>query len=187
MDPDVNLGDGLHARTLAAGDAPLLVEATSAETEPSLWAGRPLGPYSPRDAQNALSEWDPAARGQFSIGILRGQRLLGAVGLIPDTPGSIELAYWIRPEERRRGIASRAVPAITSWAHHALGIPRIWLEIDPLNKPSLSLAQRVGYHVEQRLPRHCRDWSSNASEQESWHDCVIWTHSSGQTPTTTDQ
>ncbi|WTL50508.1 GNAT family N-acetyltransferase [Streptomyces sp. NBC_01497] len=88
---------------------------------------------------------------------MREQRLLGAVGLIPDSPGSIEPAYWIRPEERRRGIASRAVPAITSWAHRALDVPRIWLEIDPLNEPSLRLAQQVGYHFEQRLPRHCRD------------------------------
>ncbi|WP_443078521.1 GNAT family N-acetyltransferase [Streptomyces sp. NBC_01497] len=121
----------------------------------------PPGPGEPRPSSGSRRRWSrtgaPAAHGQFSIGILREQRLLGAVGLIPDSPGSIEPAYWIRPEERRRGIASRAVPAITSWAHRALDVPRIWLEIDPLNEPSLRLAQQVGYHFEQRLPRHCRD------------------------------
>ncbi|WP_158710250.1 GNAT family N-acetyltransferase [Streptomyces sp. NRRL F-5126] len=187
MHLDLSLGDGLRGRALAGDHAALLVEATSGERAPSLWAGRPVGPYSLYDAQKALSQWDPSAGGQFSIGILRGQRLLGAVGLMPDGPGSMELAYWIRPEERRRRLASLAVPAITSWAHDALGVPRIWLEINPLNEPSLHLAQRAGYHFEQRLPRHCRAWSSEDAEQDTWHDCLIWTHLGGQAPATTDR
>ena len=102
------------------------------------------GPYSLRDAQAALSAWDPAAGGQFSIGILRGRQLLGAVGLMPDRPGSAELAYWVRPGQRGRGIAAQAVRATTPWAHRSLGIPRIWLEINPGNEPSLRVAQRAG-------------------------------------------
>ncbi|MEU3854062.1 GNAT family protein [Streptomyces sp. NPDC029554] len=177
MDLDLSLGDGLHARILSVDDAALLVEATGRETARSLWAARPAGPYALYDAQAALSLWDPAAEGQFSLGILREGRLLGAIGLMPDGPGSIELAYWIRPEERRRGIASRAVHATTSWAHDALGAAKIWLEINPGNEPSLHLAQRAGYHFEQRLPRHCRDWASENVQYDSWHDCLIWTHS----------
>jgi RimJ/RimL family protein N-acetyltransferase len=186
MDLDLSLGDGLHTRVLAADDAALLVEATYRETARSLWAARPAGPYTLHDAQAALSLWDPAAQGQFSIGILGGRRLLGAVGLMPDHPGSIELAYWIRPEERGRGIASQAVHGVTQWAHHALDATRIWLEINPVNEPSLRPARHVGYHFEERLLRHCRDWSSENAEHDSWHDCLIWTHLSAQTPTTTD-
>jgi RimJ/RimL family protein N-acetyltransferase len=176
MQPDlnVNLGDGLHMRTLLTEDAALLAEATSGESAPSLWGPRPMGPYSLHDAQTALSAWDPAAGGQFSVGILHAERLLGAVGLMPDRPGSIELAYWIRPENRAQGIASRAVRAVTLWAHRGLAIPRIWLEIHPGNEPSLRLAKRVGYTFEQRLPRHCRDWSSEDADHDSWHDCLIW-------------
>lgn len=186
MDLDLNLGDGLHTRVLGADDAALLVEATHKETAQSLWTAQPAGPYTLHDAQAALSLWDPAAQGQFSIGILHERRLIGAVGLMPDWPGSIELAYWIRPEERGRGIASRAVHAVTPWAHRALGATRIWLEINPINEPSLRIAQHVGYHFEQRLPRHCRDWSSEDAEHDTWHDCLIWTHLSEQTPTTID-
>jgi RimJ/RimL family protein N-acetyltransferase len=93
-------------------------------------------------------------RASFSLGILRGRQLLGAVGLMPDAPGSIELAYWIRPEQRGRGIASRAVHAATLWAHRSLAIARIWLEVEPGNGPSLRVAQRTGYHFERRLSRH---------------------------------
>lgn len=103
MDLDLNLGDGLHTRVLAADDAALLVEATNTETARSLWA------------------------------------------------------------------------------HHALDATRIWLEINPRNEPSLRLAQRVGYYFEQRLLRHCRDWSTEDAEHDSWHDCLIWTHLSGHT------
>ena len=177
MDLDLNLGDDQHMRALVEQDAALLVEATSAEPAPSLWGPRPVGPYSLHDGQAALAAWDPVAGGQFSVGILHGGRLLGAVGLMPDRPGSIELAYWIRPEARGRGIASRAVRATTLWVHLNLAIPRIWLEIRPGNEPSLRLAQRAGYHFEQRLSQHCREWSCDDAEQDSWHDCLIWVHS----------
>lgn len=182
MEPDLNLGDDLHMRALANGDAGLLVEATSGELAPALWGPRPAGPYTLRDARAALSAWDPAAGSQFSLGILHGQRLLGAVGLMPDSPGSIELAYWVRPDRRGRGIASRAVRAATLWAHRDLAVPRIWLEIEPGNEPSLRVAQRAGYRFERRLARHCRDWSSEDAEHDSWHDCLIWADVSEQAP-----
>ena len=183
MQPEANLdlGNGLHLRVLGTGDAALLAEATSGESAPALWGPRPAGPYSLHDAHEALAAWDRAAGGQFSLGILHGQRLhsqrlLGAVGLMPDRPGSVELAYWTRPEERGRGIASRAVRAATRWAHGSLGIPRIWLEIRPGNEPSLRVARGAGFRFEQRLPRHCRDWAAEDAEQDSWHDCLIWGH-----------
>ena len=178
MQPEesLDLGHGLHMRVLVTDDAALLAEATSEEQDPALWGPRPAGPYSLRDAQAALSAWDPAAGGQFSIGILRGRQLLGAVGLMPDRPGSAELAYWVRPAQRGRGIAAQAVLATTPWAHRSLGIPRIWLEIQPANEPSLRVARRAGYRFEQRLPRHCRDWADEDAEQDSWHDCLTWAH-----------
>jgi len=178
MKPDLDLGDQLRVRTLVRGDAALLTEATSGESEPSLWGPRPAGPYSLRDAQTALSEWDPAAGGQFCLGILRDRQLLGAVGLMPDRPGSVEVAYWVRPEQRGRGLASRAVRAATPWAHRSLAVPRLWLEIEPGNDASLRVARRAGYRLEQRLLRHCRDWSSEDAERDSWHDCLIWVHES---------
>src|SRR5258708_25090069 len=174
-DLPLDLGDGLRLRALVPDDAALRAEATSGETAPSLWGPRPAGPYSLPDARAALAAWAPAA-GQFSLGVLDGQQLLGAVGLMPDQPGSAELAYWTRPEQRGRGIASRAVQAVTLWAQRSLAIPPIRLEIDPRNEPSLRVSQRAGYHFEQRLPQHCRDWATEDVSHDSWHDCLIWAH-----------
>ena len=36
------------------------------------------------------------------------------------------------------------VQAVTAWAHGALGVSRVWLEVNPRNMPSLRLAERAG-------------------------------------------
>ncbi len=165
--------DGSQLRTLTSADAPLLVEATAAETEPALWGPRPAGPYTPAQAQAALREWDPEG-GQVSYGLLRGDRLLGALALMVDGPGSAEVAYWIRPEERGQDLATRAVRALTSWARETAGLSRVWLEIRPGNEASLRVARRAGYRFEQRLANHCRSWTSDDPQRDEWHDCLIW-------------
>ena len=68
LDLDLDLGDDLRMRALVKDDAALLVEATSGEPAPSLWGPRPVGPYSPHDAQAALSAWDPAGEASSPSG-----------------------------------------------------------------------------------------------------------------------
>jgi len=68
---DLDIGSDMHVRALAIKDAAMLVDATSRESAPALWGPRPAEPYSLRDAQAALLAWNPAAGGQFSVGILR--------------------------------------------------------------------------------------------------------------------
>jgi RimJ/RimL family protein N-acetyltransferase len=172
----LDLGDDLHLRTLLEDDAALLVEATRHEPARALWGPRPAGPYSLEDARTALQRWDPAQGEQVSYGVLRGDRLVAAVGLMLDGPHSAELAYWVRPEQRRRGIGVRSVAALTAWAHRGGGLARLWLEIEPGNIASLELARRAGYQLEQRLPRHCRSWLAEDPAHDQWHDCLIFAH-----------
>jgi RimJ/RimL family protein N-acetyltransferase len=171
----LDLGD-LRLRTLLPDDAALLVEATRHEQAPALWGPRPAGPYSLGDASTALRQWDSARGKQASYGVLRADRLVAALGLMLDSPQSAELAYWVRPEERRRGIGLRSVHALTAWAHRDADLARLWLEIAPGNTASLELAGRAGFQLEQRLPRHCRSWLADDPERDHWHDCLIFTH-----------
>lgn len=179
---DLDLGDGVALRTLTTADAELIVEATATETEPALWGPRPAGPYAIADALAVFEEWNPDAGRHVAFGLCTDGRLLGAVGLMLDEqPGSIdgdsaELCYWVRPENRRQGLALRGIGAITEWGHRHAGLARIWLEIDPANTASQQLAQRAGYLFEARLAEHCRRWAADDPAQDSWHDCLIWTH-----------
>ncbi|HEY4455465.1 MAG TPA: GNAT family N-acetyltransferase [Pseudonocardiaceae bacterium] len=171
IDLDLDLGDGLRLRNLGPDDVDLVVAGTATETAPALWGPRPRGPYSADEAASALREW---AGSQVSYGLIRDGALLGAVGLMHDGPGSAELAYWVRPESRRQGLALRGIVAITGWAHRDGGLPRVWVEINPDNTASRSLAERAGFSFEQRAKEHCRAWSTDDPATDTWHDCLIF-------------
>jgi RimJ/RimL family protein N-acetyltransferase len=157
---ELKLGD-LTVRTLTVRDAELLVEATRNEPGMAVWGPHPVGPYTPEDAISALRAWDDA--GQTSFGVMAGDRLAGALGLMPDQPGSAELAYWVRPEDRGRRIAGHALRALADWALAEGGFERVWLEINPDNAASLKVAERAGFTFEERVANHCPP-----------HDCLIW-------------
>jgi RimJ/RimL family protein N-acetyltransferase len=175
---DLALGD-MRMRTLDQADAELVVEATRNEPAPALWGPRPVGPYSVDQATAALAAWSPGA-GRVSYGLLGDDQLLAAFALMLDGPDRAELAYWVRPEQRRRGLATKGVLLVTGWAHH-IGLTRMWLEIEPSNQASVGVAIRTGYRFEERLPRHCRSWVRDEPSEDEWHDCLIWSHTARAT------
>lgn len=167
---ELRSGD-LVLRPLTDADAPLLVTATRSETGHTMWGPWPVGPLALSDARSALRDWQGD---KVSFGILAGDDLLGAVGVLRDGPDSAEMAYWVRPESRRQGVATRGLVAVTEWAHATIG--RLWLEIEPANVASQRLAERTGYRYETTLPHHCRFWNTDDPATDEWHDCLIWTH-----------
>ena len=92
-----------------------------------------------------------------------------------DGPDSAELAYWVRPGQRRRGLASKGVRLVTDWAHRA-GLTGLWLEIDPANQASLRVAAQCGYRLERHSPAHCRSPAPDEAGDDQRHDCLIWSH-----------
>jgi RimJ/RimL family protein N-acetyltransferase len=55
------------------------------------------------------------------------------------------VAYWVRPEQRGRRIASRSLEAVSAWVEHELAPRRLWVEVAPSNTASLRTAARAGY------------------------------------------
>jgi RimJ/RimL family protein N-acetyltransferase len=169
-------------RPLIGADRRLVVEATTNEVSPAIWGPRPSGPYTLADADRALTDWDPSAGQRATYGLIQEGRLVAVAGLMLEAPpDSAEVAYWVPPQVRRRGLGHTAVTTLTASAHTQLGIPRLWLEIDPTNEASLRLARGAGYEFEQRLPMHCRSWLHDDPVRDIWHDCLIWTHTARQT------
>lgn len=75
-------------------------------------------------------------------------RLLGGASLHQIEDGNAAMGYWTAAVARGRGVASRAVGALTGWGFGELGLHRVqlWHAVD--NEASCRVAERSGYRLE---------------------------------------
>jgi RimJ/RimL family protein N-acetyltransferase len=82
--------------------------------------------------------------------------LLGSIGLTAidweDRRGSI--GYWVAPESRGEGIATRAVTLLARWSFDELGLGRVEIKAEPANVASHRVAERAGFTREGLLRSH---------------------------------
>lgn len=98
--------------------------------------------------ENATKLWDDDKSAVWAI-VDDADTVLGRCALHVDArSGNAEIAYWVLPEARGRGVAARSVTAATRWGHEALGVHRILLQHSVENLASCAVARRVGYLVE---------------------------------------
>lgn len=104
-----------------------------------------------------------AAGVRFSFAVLEAQhnsdrgRLVGHVVLKDVAPGkpSAEVGYWTAAHARGRGMAPRALEALTGWAFDTLGsdgLQRIELLHQADNSASCRVAQKSRYDFDKVLP-----------------------------------
>jgi ribosomal-protein-alanine N-acetyltransferase len=69
---------------------------------------------------------------------------LGNIALTYEN-GAGEVVYWLAPEARGRGVATRALLLMSGWAFRTRGLDeiRLWAHID--NSASRAVAERAGY------------------------------------------
>lgn len=58
------------------------------------------------------------------------------------------VGYWLLPEARGKGLATRAVRLISRWALRDLGLARLGLSTEPANDASQRVAERSGFKRE---------------------------------------
>jgi RimJ/RimL family protein N-acetyltransferase len=150
---DQPLSDGVVSlREWEAGDRAALVEMAN---DPAIqnWTRVPV-PYTDRDADEwfALTRTTRAAGHQVAFAVKADEdgELLGSIDLRvhPADPAIGELGYMVGPRARGRGVATRAVELITTWAFATLSIVRMEILVDPRNQPSLKVAEAAGYERE---------------------------------------
>ncbi|WP_254885613.1 GNAT family N-acetyltransferase [Streptomyces sp. NA02950] len=92
-----------------------------------------------------------------SFAVLEDTEIRGHVslGVFDYGARSARVGYWVLPEARDRGIASRALRTITGWAFHDLGLHRLELRHDIGNEASCRVGLRCGY-VPEGLLRQAR-------------------------------
>jgi RimJ/RimL family protein N-acetyltransferase len=78
-----------------------------------------------------------------------GRRPKGEVLLIRSgsAGNAASIGYSVGAAHRGRGLAARAVRMMTEYAHRAAAMPRVVLEIEPDNGPSIAVARAAGFHL----------------------------------------
>lgn len=82
----------------------------------------------------------------------RAAEALGCVALtLRPQEGVAGIGYWLLPEARNRGYATRAAGLLTGWGLGAGGLARIEAWVEPGNDASVRVLSRCGFEHEGRL------------------------------------
>jgi len=160
LEPPVILpsADGVVLRAFDAGDVAMLRDLA---TDPYV----PLIGSLPADAseQQALdfierqhSRWTAGVGYSFCVADQADGRALGTAGLWLNELelGRASVGYTVAPRARRRGVAARALRALTTFGWTLPELFRIELHVEPWNLGSIRTAEAVGYVREGLLRSH---------------------------------
>ncbi|MFC7219131.1 GNAT family N-acetyltransferase [Streptomyces polyrhachis] len=166
--PVLPAADGLRLRPWRPSDAPVFV---SAFADPAIrrWHARSVD--SEEEAREMIAghpgAWEEERRAEWALEDAAGKvvgraALAGGMGMnLHD--GLAEVAYWILPEARGRGIAPRAVEALTTWAFETAGFHRLELAHSVHNTASCRVAEKTAFPLEGTLRSALR-------HTDGWHD-----------------
>ncbi|MEV3859938.1 GNAT family N-acetyltransferase [Streptomyces sp. NPDC050095] len=167
--PTLHTADGeLLLRPFEPGDARTVHEAFQ---DPTLryWHVRSM--ESPQEAldwiEGTHAEWREEKAAQWFVTRADDGTPLGRMGLrdLDLMDGYGEIGYWMLPAARGRGVAPRALTAMTDWALE-LGFHRLDLQHSTRNEPSCRVALKAGYPLE-GIRR------SSALHTDGWHDMHV--------------
>ncbi|MFI5693903.1 GNAT family N-acetyltransferase [Kribbella sp. NPDC051586] len=158
--PVVTLSDGLVTlRPWSSDDAPFMAEACA---DPAIQRyngnhdrlGHPAPPPSIADAEATIEQFAVSWRAFAATGTPSGV----AFAIVDTTSGELvgccgvdnwsdedvaQFGYWIAPDARGRGYATRAAVLLTGWLFD-LGAARVFLTVVAGNEGSVAVARRAG-------------------------------------------
>jgi RimJ/RimL family protein N-acetyltransferase len=158
--PDPPLTDGTVVLRLPRdADAPAIA-AACCDPEIARWIPVPT-PYRLEDARTfvafAAEAWSTGREPTFVIADSASRTLVGTIAIHrrPDEPGKAAVGYWLTPEARGRGAATRAVRLVVRWAF-TVEPNLIRMELLTLvgNEASGRVALRAGFAREGVLRRY---------------------------------
>ena len=163
-------GYGLRLRPWRDTDIPALI-AAYADPDIARWHARTL--VGEREARAWLAERRRGRERERAVDWaivepVDEHVVLGRAGLnqIDLAEGVGEVAYWVAPEHRGRGIAARASCAVADWAFDVLGLHRLGLLHSTRNEGSCRVAERALFRYEGTL-------REDALHGDGWHDMHV--------------
>jgi RimJ/RimL family protein N-acetyltransferase len=155
--PDPPLADeAINLRPLRDADAPAIAAACG-DPEIVRWIPVPV-PYDLEDARSFIAAtaeaWSTGRELVFGIAERASGILVGTIGLRRTEPFRSSVGYWIAPQARRRGYATRAVRLVAAWAFREPGLARLELYTLVGNDASGAVAVAAGFMREGVLRRY---------------------------------
>lgn len=160
--PDLH-ADGLLLRPWRAADVPIVVGAYE-DPEIQRWHVRTMTPAEAAGWVRSWAEsWSAGTGASWAVveaGTVVGRT--GVPGLELPTGGG-KVGYWVVPGARGRGIAVRALDAVTRWAFTEIGLHRLEIVHSVANAASCRVALRAGFEL---------DGTRRAAglHADGWHD-----------------
>ena len=160
--PVLRRGD-IELRPWDPSDAGAVADAYS---EPSIqrWHARSMGLD---EARVWVASWSRRWMEESGAGwaVVDAGGLLGQVSIrrLDLQEGLAEVSYWVVPAARGRGVAGRALRALTEWVFTEVEVHRIELAHSVLNPASCRVAVNAGFAFE-GVKR------SEALHADGWHD-----------------
>jgi RimJ/RimL family protein N-acetyltransferase len=118
------------------------------------------------DSRNSW-QWEKSAT--WAIELRSQARAIGRVTIyLSLAEGRGEVSYWVLPDGRGRGVATRACRTATRWAH-SIGLHRVELQHSTINDASQRVALAAGF-VREGVRRGA------GVLVDGWHDMVLYAH-----------
>ena len=140
----------LLLRPFQSGDADAVFAACQ-DPEIQRWTTVPV-PYTRADAEEFVAgcreRW---ASGMPSFAVVEAvtRTLLGSIGVVEFTEdGDAEIGYWVTPDARGGGVATRATQAVSAWVLRDIGMARLTWHAQVGNVASRRVAESAGFVVE---------------------------------------
>jgi RimJ/RimL family protein N-acetyltransferase len=166
-------GDGIVLRPWEPQDAPVVFAAYQ---DPDIQKWHTRGMVDLAEASAWIDQvnlgWENEKLAGWAVeieGTVVGRAVLRFIDL---HDGIAEVGYWVLPEARGRGVATRTVEVLSAWTLDVLGLHRLELEHSVRNEASCRVAIRTGFEPEgirRAALRH----------DDGWHDMHVHARLSG--------
>jgi RimJ/RimL family protein N-acetyltransferase len=152
--PDPPLADDeIVLRLWGDGDIPAIVTACG-EEEIVRWLDQLPHPYRERDAREYIAQtrrgWREATASSFAITVRGRNEAVGSIGVhwLDHDQGVAEVGYWVAPQVRRNGVATRALRLVAGWVLGECAAERLQLRAEVENAASCGVAEKGGFRRE---------------------------------------
>ena len=142
-------------RSLVAGDAESITKYANNRNISLNLRDRFPYPYTRADAEGFIAAaW--AQRPETDFAIASRSEAIGGIGFHPQADVhrlTAEIGYWLGEPFWGRGIATRAVRAVTAWAFATTSLERLYACVFATNPASARVLSNAGYQFEGRMRR----------------------------------